>query len=523
MLLYFLQHAPTAQGILNMDMKEITPTETRFIPGTSSLGLGFNVFGDYGASSLKAPLFDIELFNIGNEGTPGGTFVKAQNTHYNSDVASGESRSFVYASRKSYQESLAAKVKISGKIGAFKGAFDASFDMKSSNEDRYLYGAYVQTLRFWELSIQDKSWKNLSDQILTDPVFKEVPDIYTKDNAHLFFRFFHKYGCHFVTKVTLGARINYFSKIAKSYSEEELAIKAKLKLEYETVLTKAEGEVEASWKELGKEWTDHRESYMQILGGDKVVISKLSGITPAFGEAASHKSLYDAWLNSLKENPSVIDYELSPIEEIFSGDKVSQVRKAAGVYSGSIIAVKSQGSLIGQFSAILLNGKSIPTDNPTLEEAFHLVVINPSTLAVEFNKTYIYLGRQESPSISHQLKSDIEKENGWNGMIVAMNVRGKFSGNKLMPFLPKRLFSSSIKEFLYACGVSGKVLDEWGLDDKGITFAAVGISGGAPESALVDYQSINNVGEHLRSAELLALLEPQYLGNGKVTFHPAGV
>ncbi|MFP4120290.1 MAC/perforin domain-containing protein [Coleofasciculus sp.] len=511
---------------------------TELLPGSSSLGQGFDVFGAYDSSSLKAPLFNFTDFNDGTAVTKIGTFIKPWNTHYNPDTPSGQGHTYVFSSRQEYQEHFDLKAKLNAKIGFFRGGFDGAFNIDSNSENNYNYGLFEFEVRFWNLSVKNPVWEKLSSNVLEDPVFNdlwdinEIPKKYTPENAYIFFRFFHKYGCHYVKWVSVGAKLYYLVQVKKSYSEDKADLQAKIELEYKTVFNSAKGKVSGGWNQLGKEWAENRETHIQVVGGKDDLVAKLSGITPVFGEADNYKETFDQWIASLADNPAVIDYQLSPIEELFSGDQADQIHLAAEAYLDSQLIVSSEGGS----ETIRLNGIPLRAniEGSDVEESYgiiHVVIVDCRTLQTVVNQSYLIKLWKSHNTEYDTIYADVSKYEGNKNYVVAIGFTGKNTGQG---FPSNRFPSQRLYQFLQSCGANVELLNTWrdkyhfntGLAYDTISFAFIGICGSAPNSAIMrlahgrysNYSLYDPI--KLPRVEARALLQPVGIGDGKILFRP---
>src|SRR5271165_241814 len=99
------------------------------LPGIGSLGQGFDIFGRYDDSSLKVPLFDMDVDVDGEDsaykvvGPNGETYVRPFNTQANLASNPARSTAVVFSSKKEYVEHLEVKANVKASYRAFTGAF----------------------------------------------------------------------------------------------------------------------------------------------------------------------------------------------------------------------------------------------------------------------------------------------------------------------------------------------------------------------------------------------------------------
>src|SRR6185436_5545444 len=89
----------------------------------------------------------------------------------------------------------------------------------------------------------------------------------------------------------------------------------------------ASAEAQATWKQVGESWASSRDVKVDCVGGSNEMLNIL---LPGFG--ANHETAYKAWLNSAEARPSVVDFDLRLISELFSANKATAVQQAINAY-----------------------------------------------------------------------------------------------------------------------------------------------------------------------------------------------
>jgi hypothetical protein len=327
---------------------------TVYIPGASSLGYGFDVFGRYSDSSKTRPLFNIvydgkQTYN---------EYLVPQNVNVDNKRHNYGNATYV-DSRKKIEEHFSANLKVSAKYGFFSGQFEASYSMTNKSDVNYQFGIVESFSQQYALDLKDRSENALADWVKNDPDYQNVPDKFTDSNRLLFFRFFDKYGVYYMPRVVVGSRLYYSSQIKKEYKYSSVDAEAKLKLEYKAIFS-ASMESKATWNQLGEEWASRREVKVDAIGGSNEMLNVLM---PGFG--TNHETAYSAWLKSAEDKPAVIDFDLRPISEIFSSAKAVAVEEAMNAYLLHKLFLESKtGSCV-----IAFNGTPVlpppPGDTPT--------------------------------------------------------------------------------------------------------------------------------------------------------------
>ena len=226
-------------------------------------------------------------------------------------------QSNVFTTRQKFEEHFGSKVGIKVGIGLFSGEFEASFNMTNKSDVSYEYGLVETYSKFYSLVLKDPSEKSLAPWVKDDEDFKNIPDVFNDENRLLFFRFFEKYGLYYISRVDIGARLYYSTSVDKSYNFSESEIKTKISAEYTAVFS---ANAEAEWKKVGESWASARQVKVSATGGSNVILNVL---VPGYG--ANHADAFKAWYESAELNPGVIDFHLTPISKIFSGQKAVAV------------------------------------------------------------------------------------------------------------------------------------------------------------------------------------------------------
>nr|BFE57855.1 hypothetical protein GCM10020063_023810 [Dactylosporangium thailandense] len=465
------------------------------IPGAEVLGFGFNVFGEYDPSSRTSPMFDVQ-YDASREWQSGGvTYLLPANAAFDPSGASyGEVSAF--SSRQQFEQHFTAKVTTGGRYGFFSGEFTAQYNHLTTSDDDYQYGLLESYAKIWSLDLKDSSARALADWVTEDPDYQAVPDSFSDDNAHLFFRFFDKYGLYYITGVTVGSRIYYSSSVSKSYGYSEDEIKAKLKLEYKAVLTEARGEAQSDWKRVGRDWTNRREVRLYTLGGDSSILDALA---PGFDDSFNDE--YKRWQNSVAAKPAVVDFRLAAIAKLFSGTKAIAVQQASDAYIRSRLYAESKtGTCLLSF-----NGRQLlPPGGGDRVYGFQLAAIDREKLTKAWAKSYSVRGdtsfTQYQARYDEALMDLIPYRN--DKYIVAFTTWSMFGVN-----CPTEYFY----EFLRELG-AGPGLQDWaGVRDLRLqdptwgsadiahcNYALVGVPGSGPGTGIESFSRAgsNDTGQH---------------------------
>ncbi|MFO1046634.1 MAG: MAC/perforin domain-containing protein [Geminicoccaceae bacterium] len=495
----------------------------KLLPGVGSLGQGFDIFGRYDDTSLKAPLFD---FDVDEESgftveAPGGTFLRPFNTQPNFAANPARGAALVFSSRAEYVEHLETKADVRANYRAFTGAFTFSFNVDKKEEANFSYAIYEYEKQLWSIQIVDASTANLAAHVLDDPVFRDVPQTYIPgENAYLFYRFFLKYGTHFVRSVDVGARLNYCVTAKKTFLSEKTAIQSKLDAEIDAVFMSGSAEASAKWSRAGKEWTENRQIHIDVVGGEN---AKLAAVRPGFEQ--NYKALFDTWIDTLATRPGTINFRLSPIEELFTGDQAEQVRRAAAAYADSQLHVVSERT----DSAVLLNGMRVEleTVGPAGEypsSVVKIAVIDGDTLQPVLRRAY-RIANRDFTAVMHDMRS-YERDDRYIVAIALASEPGSRPNSLNNGYSGVQFPTGDFYAFLLGCG-GGDAVAAW--HDKyhhssadytdHVTLAFVGCCGAQTNSGIGTLG--HNEGAYAPPrVEAAVFLRAVGMGGGKIRFKP---
>lgn len=356
------------------------------IPGAAVLGKGFDIFGRYSSSSTKRAIFDFT-----GAGRPWKNPVNSlsykvpANIDDPMPIGRFDGRAYHISSKSQMSQIFAAEAGLSGSYGAFSGELSASFESESKELTEYELGIYRLWNRSYSLEVLNPNLKNVSAQVQSDPDFANLPSEYKDDSRTrtLFFRFFEKYGTHFVSKVVMGSSLQYSCSIHKSQIESSQKFSASLNLEVQAVLFSAKADASVKWQSLGSKWSSSRNAHISGVGPESI----LTSVMPKEGDSLHDE--VDYWVKQASQSPFPIQFELTPISTLFSGDKAAAVQTAMQAYADNRLTVTTtQGDDSSMGAFINLNGKPLASRPNTRDRALQVLILDDITLKPRFEKTY---------------------------------------------------------------------------------------------------------------------------------------
>ncbi len=354
------------------------------LPGVSTLGRCINIFQAYDTPNGQ------QLFNI-NSGDrtyewSGVTYFLPDNVSWPQIVQAGEGRAEYFSSQQEFSAFFEEKASINGQYKAFSAQFSEEYSVNSQTQSQYSYGFFHVEYDGYQVTVDIGSPDKLRLEVKNDALYTSVPSLYTEDNKMEFFRFFSRYGTHYVQSIVCGGRLYFYSGIEKSYNFTDSEIKAELKATYDALFIKAEGDVSARWQQVNKNWFTSQNGNIQIRGGDRAI---LSSVVPAWGEDLT--DIYDEWLGSLGMDPAPRDFTFRPISDIFPVEKQLAVAKALEEYANSHLTLEVTGGNSPQACAcyIAINGKPLQPDLEHRNTGGMLIaVFDRKTLKLLFHRSY---------------------------------------------------------------------------------------------------------------------------------------
>jgi MAC/Perforin domain len=462
--------------------------QVNLIPGYDYIGRGFDAFSSFDATALtsKQRLFNSSTPSEQTYDINDKVFSVPQNVGV-MEVQSRDGQAHEFSQKSDFSEFLSAKVGIEGSYLAFSAAFKASFDSISQSVSEFQFGLYDIYTDGFALALKDSSRSQLLPSVLNDPDFQNLPIFYSQDNSHLFYRFFEKYGTHFVSSVEMGGRLFYSVAIDKSYNFSSIDFEAKLTAEYKAVFG-AKAEAEINWTSIGEVWTDNRIVTINAVGGDDSILNALVKPEPPqnFDDTFTH------WLSSWSMNPGPMNFTLMGIESLFSGDQHEAVKAAAQAYNQQHLLIEAQGGsdLESTTGNIILNG--LPLMSPDFKDGgLTAAIIDRSSLEPIFTGIYKIDWRNTPNGGSYDYQDamiDLSEFLGNTNIIAALLFWGQYStwGHPTGDFY----------NFLRSIG-AGSGLDKWTSWDTSAScqfcsYSIVGIPGWASGQAIETYVGAGN-------------------------------
>ncbi|MBI1882171.1 MAG: hypothetical protein HYR94_28695 [Chloroflexi bacterium] len=502
---------------------------SNLIPGsTDVLGWGFNIFGNYSVESKLSQLLDLSKEGVSPQTVNGVTYdvpdtVSVGSTH----GFSGEATTLKTTAE--IAEYFTSKANVNGSYGAFKGAVDFGYSHTQLNQTENTYCIFDGQILTYPLSIEDPSADLLADSVTKDAdyqnLLKAMEQGFSHDNAQVFFRFFTKYGTHFISEVHMGGSLYYYTAIEKSYTSDSTVISTKASAEYNGLFLKAGAEAEAEWKKAGQEWVDNRTGKVVGIGGNT---DPVSAIDPDYDTKLN--DAFESWRQSVNQNPSPMGFQLRPVSLLFSDKQAQALEDAFSAYAaGQIyasIAYDEVNVVVNglpvelSYRSLYTKGGSGPFSYEYIVYSYVAAVIDRKTgqivskVSVPGKTGYEILAQHDTgyKIVPDELKKFEDNSDYILLFLWAGRIDDYLTGQNELLLAP----SDDLRTFLLSCG-AGPVLESWhtnqasNYDLKGeVCYILVGVIG---SSSGVEAESDISLDDKSPSVSLRIPLLPKQQGD----------
>jgi len=355
------------------------------LPGAEMLGYGFNIFGDYSFDSALRPLLTLgtpspwnapsgKVYALpANVNTPGGSHSSAQAS--------------TFASSQEFNSYFQASASVSGSVGAFGGSFSASYSLDQQNNRDFSWALVESDFYAWNVQMQ-YSAQIVRPDVLSDSDWSNLPQTFDStdpNNVLAFYRFFQKFGTHFISSVSAGGTLYYYYSVSQSaqYTGSQISLSASA--EYQALISSSQVQASGYWSQTAGGWTSNRQSHAETSPATTGVVN---WVDPPAGSYDSNNS-FAQWQDQVLNFPTRSDFSLTPIWALFSGSQFTALQQAYAAYANNRISVEVG---MGHQATIIVNGLPIAPDNgypPSGQPAWQIVVLDPRTLVTRLSRQYL--------------------------------------------------------------------------------------------------------------------------------------
>ncbi|WP_067707626.1 MAC/perforin domain-containing protein [Nocardia yamanashiensis] len=497
------------------------------IPGAGAIGSGFNILGDYSIRSLTQQIIDLGPDGKNWEYPPTGITYSVPTNVQPIEYTNTTVSSFVYSTVEQFQSHFATKASASASYGAFSGQFNVAYSRTVNTDQSYYYGIYESDFTAWQLNLHHSSDEWLSSDFRDDPDIKNLPSSFTPQNQEQFFAVFRKWGTHYVGQVVVGGSLDYYEAVQTSYSMNQQQVSANIQLEYKAVFTSAKAESKTQWDELGRTWSDSRIVTVDATGGDNGLLNSLN---PSYGD--NHSGIFEQWSSQVMKNPSVVEFSLSPLNNLFHGNQAVAVAQALEAYTnGAILCYANTdytpngapgGGNVSTSWGIITNG-NVATPNPPVTPPAPTVIAPGQAAPVGGYQIALYDPVSFEPVMSHlyyqtyEPHSLVPDPSIYTAMMNDLNSVGSRGYIAAVSGFAIDLLNYPSQDFSHWLMSIGATMAAWkkfvGYPDKGgsACYIVLGRHGAAPGKALEVLQAVYSPSDWLQEPSLFNM-NPSALG-----------
>lgn len=382
------------------------------------LGKSFNIFDEYSTKSAGTPLVDLDSVGTKTVTFLGTNVTIPLITTLTADTfqdAFGEAAE----TRAEFQESFAAHASADFSTSLFAGEFSGQFssayaqESKTSSEYQYAFKYFFERLGY--VTLDEVGSAYLKDAVKTR--LASLPSQFTDDNFELFAEFFESQGTHYLSRIELGAVVEFYVSIRKSIQIGSTDMEACLGVQFDGLFTK--GNFDAGVK-LGQSWSNYQKNvrtHIRGSGGDPMYCVKLGLSDPwtpqvdPFGE----------WLKTIPQAPAAMNLRVDGIWKLCdTPDKEKAVRTAYNRYA-SLFRVPIEVHSTDGSSQVFVNGRLFPepqhetppNTRPSTQNGWRLCVIRLSDLSLVYDRCVGYnvnYFQDTAVQMYAQFKADIDQK-----------------------------------------------------------------------------------------------------------------
>jgi hypothetical protein len=211
-----------------------------------------------------------------------------------------------------FDKRLGLDLSVAGGSQGFSIDAQASQAKQLRSEDEAYYALRSSFVPFWDVYLPDATQLAIADFEQA-----ELPTPFRHSHRREYEQFFERYGTHYVRRAWVGGSANLTFVIDKSANMTKDDIKAGIKASIGGV-----GSIESqgSMQEEKEKLQQNSECQVQGKGGDELRLAMLSSLD---------ENAYSQWVQSIKENPSVIELDVIGIWTLCRDpDKALALQKA---------------------------------------------------------------------------------------------------------------------------------------------------------------------------------------------------
>uniref|UniRef100_A0A665T250 Perforin-1-like n=1 Tax=Echeneis naucrates TaxID=173247 RepID=A0A665T250_ECHNA len=192
----------------------------------------------------------------------------------------------------------------------------AEYSMEKTKNDKFSFSSQSMSCEYYSYRVSGKP--RLHREFLL--AVKELPETYSPEHKHRFYKFIDNFGTHYITKVKLGGSVQSVTSIRQcqaslqglSVEEVEMCLQVEASASVHVTLStqakhcKKDMDKRESKSSFSSLFNDR---FTEIKGGHTTEPDLLFS-------ADKNPEAYKEWLSSLPQNPDIISYSLDSLHEV---------------------------------------------------------------------------------------------------------------------------------------------------------------------------------------------------------------
>lgn len=267
-----------------------------YLPGTEVIGSGYFLYGDYARpQSIIGQLFDWTNAPTKPINVKGKDYIlpvpldEISIGEYGYNNASGENIS-------KFQESLTAKVKISGAYNLFSGSISNEYSSTSVKTAANEFCRIQNTIGVWGINLLNQP--GLRDY-LKDDVRNKIDG--AQDDA-AFELLFKDLGSHFLSGIIMGGRANLSSATNKQTVDKTFSNETIAKATYASLTGQLSAEASTKYEKSISSFESSSDIDVYAIGGQVDLAANIF---------SGDRKDFDAWIASVADFPDFVDFQSS--------------------------------------------------------------------------------------------------------------------------------------------------------------------------------------------------------------------
>lgn len=297
------------------------------VAGMEVLGSGYNVTGNYAdVADVKAVVLDLAALEASS------LLRQVQYERATYHVVSGETS-------QDYQQSLSAKVKLSGSGFGFSGALRTSFRQDRYESRHYSFATVQSVIRKHGLRVALSVSPEQLRGFLTPEAAAAINDPSVEAGD-----LFDTFGTHVLTGIIVGGRLDYSTSANMSFERQDRSIDVYARASFKNIFASASIEAEATTDLSWSEYSATEERHLEVYGGRS-----------EYGQYIMNEGVYESWIESVDGNSVFMDFESTGLVGLYeladNADRRAELEAAWDTYAEAHgITLLAAGAVVSNFA-----------------------------------------------------------------------------------------------------------------------------------------------------------------------------